>query len=383
MQIKVTIGAVVGVAAGLMLAVGAGCSSDGGNPTDHPVPGLDAGTHADGGTDAGADAGISVTVQETLLVIDSSDAGATADGGTGARIDPNLVNPWGLAITDAGNIWISNNGTGTTSVYNTTGAEVLAAITIPPAPGSDGGTPSAPTGVVWNPNPGSFGGDHFLFATEEGTIAGWNSGPAAAIRADNSASGAVYKGIAIANDRLFVANFNSGKVDVYNSSFQPVGQFSDPNVPAGFAPFNVLTIDGTLYVTFARQDQDKEDDVPGVGNGFIDSLDPMTGTAHRLVSNGPLNSPWGLAIAPGTFGGAAGQLIVGNFGDGLIHLVNPSSGEVTGQFQRQGGAPLSIDGLWGLSFVPGATGSAGNTLFFTAGPNDEANGQFGTLTPVP
>jgi uncharacterized protein (TIGR03118 family) len=267
-------------------------------------------------------------------------------------------------------------------------------VTIPAATGSvDHGTP---TGVVFNPT-GAFGvtqGNNsgpslFIFATEDGTIAGWNSdvNRTTAIRVvDNSATGAVYKGLALASTaagpRLYAANFRAGTVDVFDQNFAPVhasGAFVDRHAPSGFAPFNVAVINGLLYVTYAQQDADKEDDVPGVGKGFINVFDLEGHFLRRFAQSGRLNSPWGMTLAPDNFGQFSKALLVGNFGDGHILAFNPNTGSFLGQLRDARGQPLAIEGLWGLAFGNGNRGGPTNRLFFAAGINDEEDGLFGSI----
>ena len=328
--------------------------------------------------------------------------------GLADQTDPNMVNPWGMAASATSPLWISNNHSGTTTVYNGSGQPFPAASPLVvqiPAPSGEN-PPSAPTGQVSNPS-SSFllpGGQPalFLFAGEDGIISGWNSsaGPNAVTMVDNSGSGAVYKGLALAGSSqaplLYAANFNSGAIDVFDGNFSqvtPQGQFTDPDLPPGFAPFNIQTIGSKLYVTYALQDDDKHDDVSGPGNGFVDVFDLDGNLIRRLVSNGNLNSPWGLAKAPGQFGDFSNALLVGNFGDGTINAYDPSSGAYLGSLQDSSGAPISIPGLWGLLFGNGGNGGDVNTLYFTAGiPGADAledHGLFGSIaantapTPTP
>jgi uncharacterized protein (TIGR03118 family) len=347
-----------------MLLVGAGCGSSSSS----------SGLTTDGGTTDGGANQADVTVQQTNLVTD------VAAGG-GARVDPNLVNPWGIAASGQGPFWISDNGKGLASVFDSSGTETRTAVTIPAPTGSTSST-SAPTGAVFNIDTSRFKGDIFLFATEDGTIAGWQSGNVASIRVDKSQAGAIYKGLTIANNKIYAANFNAGTIDMFDTNFADAGTLTDSNMPTGFAPFNIARIGTKVYVSFAKQDANKKDDVAGVGNGFIDVIDPLTNQMTRLVSNDALNSPWGMALAPTNFGAASDMLLVGNFGDGLIHVFDPTSGARVGQLQKSG-APLIIEGLWGLAF--GNDGAAGplNTLFFTAGPGDEQHGLFGKLEVSP
>src|SRR5438309_2116506 len=260
--------------------------------------------------------------------------------GLANHTDPNLANPWGIASSATSPFWVSDNHTGVSTLYNSTGTPLALIVTVPPPSG--GIPPSAPTGVVFNATsdfqvagPGTAA--HFIFATEDGTIAGWNSGTNAILEVDNSAAGAVYKGIALGNNGisnfLYAANFHSGAIDVFNGSFAPTtlaGHFTDPNLPAGFAPFNIQNIGGSLLVTYALQDAAKHDDVAGPGNGFVDQFDLNGVLERRLISDGALNSPWGLAIAPGAFGAFSNDLLVGNFGDGHIHAFDPTTGAFLG-----------------------------------------------------
>lgn len=330
-----------------------------------------------------------------------SDLANTAD-----HTDPNLLNPWGIAFSATSPFWISNNHSGTSTLYDGGGNAIPLVVQIPSPSGS---TPGAPTGAIFNTtqsfavtagNPAAF-----LFCTEDGTIIGWNSTvdrTNGKILADNSASNAIYKGCALGGTAdaplLYATDFHNGKVDVWDGNFNPVqnaNAFVDPNIPAGFAPFNIAVLNGKLYVTYAKQDDDKEDDVAGVGNGYIDVFDMSGGSLARLITQGSLNSPWGLAIAPAGFGDFAGDLLVGNFGDGMIHAFNPDTGALIGtmyQAVATGGnqnQPVVIQGLWGLAFGNGGKGGDPATLYFTAGspgPNGEpleSHGLFGSIQAAP
>jgi uncharacterized protein (TIGR03118 family) len=229
--------------------------------------------------------------------------------GLADHLDPNLVNPWGNAFSPTSPFWIGNNGTGTSTLYDGTGTATALIVAIPAPPPATAGTPGAVSGVVWNSVSTAFliGGAKaasFIFCTEDGTISGWNAGATATILVDNSSTGAVYKGCALGGTStaplLFVANFNSGKVEVYDGTLKPVtntGAFVDGTVPTGFAPFNVAILGGNVYVAYARQDSQKHDDAAGPGNGYV-TVFSQTGTLMtHLIAAGPLNSPWGLAIA--------------------------------------------------------------------------------------
>jgi uncharacterized protein (TIGR03118 family) len=309
--------------------------------------------------------------------------------GMAQNTDLNLVNPWGIASSATSPFWVSDNGTGVATLYNGAGTPQALVVTIPPPSG--GTPPAAPTGVVFNGG-ADFGGFRFIFATEDGTIAGWNGGTTATLQKDNSAAGAVYKGLAIGPSNLYATNFHAGTIDVFDTNFDPVihaGSFTDPNLPAGFAPFGIQNLGGKLYVTYALQDAAGKDDVAGPGNGFVDVFDTNGNFLQRLVTQGALNSPWGLAMAPANFGEFSNYLLVGNFGDGRINAFDPVTGALIGPLtDSKTGDPIEIDGLWGLRFGNGGNGGEKDKLFFTAGiPGDgmiEDHGLFGSIAvPVP
>lgn len=318
--------------------------------------------------------------------------------GLGLNTDTNLKNPWGIVASSTSPFWISDNGTGLSTLYNGIGTTQSLVVTVPPPGGSPSGTTSAPTGIVFNnttdfsiTSGGKTGTAVFLFDTEDGTISAWSpsvNSTNAILEVDNSASGAVYKGLALGSNAangnlLFAANFNAGTIDVYDKTFHKVSlPFRDATLPTGYAPFGIRNIGGSLYVTYALQNADKHDDVAGPGNGFIDVFDTSGNLLRRLVSGGKLNSPWGLALAPANFGAFSNDLIVGNFGDGLINAYDPTTGAFAGTLQDFNGKAIHIDGLWGLSFGNGANAGPTNSLFFTAGINAERDGLFGSLTPT-
>ena len=315
--------------------------------------------------------------------------------------DPNLTNAWGISEGPATPFWISDNGTGFATLYSVPGAgstpvsKVPLTVTIP----SGSLATSAPTGQVFNNTASGFNLKNgskslFIFDSEDGVISAWNLGLGtnAEIEVNNSnpdpTLNAVYKGLAIDNagGSLFATNFRSGMVEMYKSDaksqFDLVASFTDPTLPAGYAPFGAAVLDGKLYVTFALQDSAKHDDMAGAGNGFVDTFDLSGGSMQRLISGGALNSPWGLAIAPSSFGSLAGDLLVGNFGDGMINAYK-TDGTFVGALDGLDGDPLVIDGLWALMFGNDAGGGFSNTLYFTAGPAGESEGLFGALSVVP
>ncbi len=306
-------------------------------------------------------------------------------------VDAALVNAWGLVASATSPWWVADNGTDSSTLYNgSTGAKLSLRVSVP----------SAPTGVVFNGGTGfvvtsgsTSGAARFIFATEEGTILGWSPSVAptqAVVAVDNSAGGAVYKGLAIAStaagDRLYATNFHAGTVDVFDAAFHPVlGGFTDAALPPGYAPFGIRHLGSTIYVTYALQDADKHDDVAGVGHGFVNAFDTEGNLLRRAASTGRLNSPWGLAVAPADFGTFSGDLLVGNFGDGHINAFDPGHFRGDGALRPRGqlhaadGPPITIDGLWAIAFGNGAAAGPTNALFFTAGPFGEAHGLFGKL----
>lgn len=307
--------------------------------------------------------------------------------------DPNLVNPWGVSISAGSPFWVSNHEKGNTTLYNGSGTITPLVVTIPS--GAKGPAISLPTGqvantstsfVLANGRPASF-----IFATEDGAISAWNTGAAAQLMVDNSAAGAVYKGLAInpvgANPMLYAPNFNSGQIDVFDGRFAPItvpGGFTDSAIPGDFAPFNIWNLNGSLYVLYAKQDAAKKDDVGGPGNGFVSVFDFNGNLIKHLISNGPLNSPWGVAIAPPNFGAFGGALLVGNFGNGRINAFDLNTGNSLGAMQDQNGQAIVIPGLWAILFGNGASGGDRNTLYFAAeifGPGSEIHGLFGSLAP--
>ena len=307
--------------------------------------------------------------------------------------DSNLVNAWGMSFSATSPFWISDNGTGLSTLYAVTndssGAPVVKPQSLVVAIPGDG----TPTGQFFD-GTGSFNGDVFIFVSEDGTISGWrgalgNMAETLVVGVTNN----VYKGVTMTTTAdgplLLAANFRQGTVDVYDTNLTLVSQFTDPHAPKGFAPFNVQSIDGTIFVTFAKQDQFKHDDVAGAGNGLIDILDPNNGKFRRFATGrnaggklDEINSPWGLAVSPKGFGPHGDQLLVGNFGSGTI-MAFDEFGSFLGLLQSTDKDPVVIDGLWAFAFGNGANVGDANTLFFTAGPDGENHGLFGSLSPAP
>jgi uncharacterized protein (TIGR03118 family) len=304
--------------------------------------------------------------------------------------DPNLVNPWGISFTASSPFWLCDQRTGLSTVYSTAGGVFAVSATVVTVPAGGGKTTPGPcTGTVVNTSgsatapvfsPASGVNGSFLFATGDGTISS-RSGSAAVIKVDNTASGAVYTGLAILNSAsanyLYVANFHAGTIEVYDGNFAKAtltGSFTDLSVPAGFAPFNIQNLGGKLYVTYAKQDSTKTIDVAGVGNGYVAVFDTNGNLIQHLISNGPLNSPWGIQIAPPSFGAFANDLLVGNFEDGLINAFDPSTGKLIGTMQDPSGNPIANPGLWALQFGNGGSGGFATTLYITVGVSVEGSG---------
>jgi uncharacterized protein (TIGR03118 family) len=313
------------------------------------------------------------------------------------RVDPVLQNAWGIAVTPNGKIWISANHSGRSVVYNLDGSQVRPPVKIPTTGADSGG---APTGQVFNPTsvfviPTTQQTSRFIFAGEDGIISAWASGNSAIVVSDRSVFGTVYKGLAMAQNNganfLYATDFRGNKVDVFDDHFvlQPQSGFSDPTIPAGFAPFNIQNLGGKLFVTYAMQKgPDNMDDQSGPGFGFVDIYNPDGTFVRRFASHGTLNSPWGLAWVPGRRSeGEQARILVGNFGDGRISMFR-TDGHFVGQVSNSQGKPVTIDGLWALAYIDTSTtqflgrneNSQGTRkVFFTAGPNDETDGVFGYL----
>lgn len=292
--------------------------------------------------------------------------------------DSNLVNAWGLSQAPGSPLWVANNGTDTSTLYD---KDTFAKVKL------DVMVPGGPTGTTFIGIPNAFtvsngvksGPTLFAFATESGQIQGWNLSVDPThtfVEVNESAMGSIFKGLTLGMDkgapRLFAADFAHGMVSVYDSSFQKVGSFTDPGLPANYAPFNVQTLNGKLYVAFAQHDPGAKDENHGRGLGFVDVFDTDGQLLKRLVRHGSLNAPWGLAIAPGTFGRFAGALLVGNFGDGRIDAYDPKTGEFLGAL-RDDEHHIKIDGLWALRTGPNGT------LTFSAGPAGETHGLVGSI----
>jgi len=305
-------------------------------------------------------------------------------------IDASLVNGWGLSAGPTTPWWTSNNGTNTSTLYNGAGTKQALTVTVA----------GAPTGTVFNGNAADFvvssggksGAARFLFATEGGTILGWSpavNAAAAVSGADRSSVGAIYKGLATTADRLYASDFHNGRVDVFNSSFGLMtltGGFTDSKIPKGFAPFGIQALAGNIFVTYAKQDAARKEDVAAPGQGYVDEFTPDGKLVARVVNSGkknaPLNAAWGLAMAPASFGVFAGDLLVGNFGNGRISAYEQRGATwvYKGQLRLADGTPIVVDGLWALAFGNGAAAGPTGTLYFLAGPSGEQHGVFGSIT---
>jgi uncharacterized protein (TIGR03118 family) len=340
----------------------------------------------------------------TAGVAQAADAGRyqqrnlVSDGFIAAEhVDPHLVNAWGVAFNPFGFVWVADADGNVSTLYDGDGNVNPLVVQIPsPAAGTGGN----PTGIVFNGSNGfvvtngsASGASRFLFATEQGVIAGWapNVDVTHALRAvDHSGAGAIYKGLALSGggsgQLLYATDFFNARVDVFDSSFHPValadGAFTDPRLPAGYAPFGIQALGGDIYVTYAKQNADRDEEVTGRGLGFVDVYDPNGMLLRRVASRGALNAPWGLALAPAGFGGFGGALLVGNFGDGRLNGYDPMFGEALGSLRGTDGKPVEVDGLWGIAFGNGLLHQPVDTLFFAAGPDDEEHGLYGRLDPI-
>jgi uncharacterized protein (TIGR03118 family) len=319
-----------------------------------------------------------------------------------ARItDPNLVNPWGQATNAGSPLWVADNGSDKSTLYTggvdgtiPTPVSLVVNIAGGAPTGTVGNTTGSTTDFLVRSDTGT-GPANFIFASENGFITAWNRNVSGTVaQVEGSVRHAVYKGLALASvgpsNYLYATNFHSGHIDVFEGDFNrlrfPSGPFSrraftDPNLPAGFAPFGIQLINGALYVSYAKQDAHRHDDVAGPGNGFVDVYSTSGVLQTRLISGGALNSPWGLVLAPSSFGGFGGDLLVGNFGDGTIHAYDPVRGTLLGALTNTDGNPITIDGLWGLRFGNGTFGAPG-ALVFTAGIAAESHGLLGEIAPA-
>ncbi len=317
--------------------------------------------------------------------------------GEARHLDPDLVNAWGLAAGPTSPWWVSDNHADVSTIYD--GAGTVSDLVV----GVDGGV----TGLVFNGGTdfvvenGIYSGPSiFLFDTEAGTIVGWNPGvpppspsTSSFVVADRSNVGAIYKGLAIAStadgDFLYAADFHNARVDMFDGDFTLVSDdttFVDPDIPDGFAPFGIQNIDGTIFVAYAKQDAAAEDEEAGAGLGYVDMFGTDGAFLGRVASQGTLNAPWGLAMAPADFGRFSGDLLVGNFGDGRIHAYRAAAGGAfmhAGALRARNGHPVTIDGLWALEFGTGDVAGPTNALYFTAGPQNETHGLFGKIVAVP
>jgi len=324
------------------------------------------------------------TQSYTVVNMVASDASITA-----TRVDPKLINAWVISFSPTGTPWISSTGDHSTAIYNgLTGAQQLAAVNIPTHGAATGGMP---TGQVNNPT-GAFplangNGARFIFAGLDGVISGWNGGTGATAMVDRNGT-SVYTGLAIGNvatdSFLYATDFKSGKVDKFNRTWVlQTASFVDPNLPAGYAPFNAQNIGGLIYVTYAQKDAGTGEEKKGVGLGAVSVFNPDGSFVKRFITGGKLNAPWGVAQAPaGWLKGAASStvIVVGNFGDGHINAYDAANGTWLGTLKTNG-TVITIDGLWGISFKPsGATALNGDWLYFAAGPADETKGVFGYVT---
>lgn len=329
--------------------------------------------------------------------------------------DSNLVNPWGIAESSSSPFWVSDNGSHLSTLYNSAGSPQSLVVSIP-SPGDPLGASGTPTGTAFNVTSqtaspqfmisGFTSGGMatsaaavFLFVTEDGTILGWNPGvnPSGATNGRHAiiaqtVAGAIYKGVAVAVDgtgtaRLYATNFASGQVDVFDGNLDPAtglpeDAFVDPKLPRNYAPFNIALISGKLFVTYALKEPGGDDDVAGQGHGIVDTYDLQGNFLARFAQHGQLDSPWGMALAPAGFGELAGMLLIGNFGNGHINAYDPVTGEFFDKLRDNHGQAVVIDGLWALQFGNGGNGGDPKKLYFTAGPNEEADGLFGSLSPA-
>jgi uncharacterized protein (TIGR03118 family) len=366
-----------------LLVLSAGCSKNGTHysPTGPSPDGM-------GGTAASANPGVSLAKQDAA---ETSQVNLVSDVSTitARRTDINLLNAWGLAVTPTGILWIAANHSSLAVVYDKDGNSLRSPVGIPTTGSSTGG---APSGDVFNPTsgfpvPGNGLPAKFVFAGEDGIISVWNSGSNAVVAVDRSGADAVYKGIALGwsgnKVRLYATNFKGGTVEIFDENFNLLSdkKFRDPGIPSDFGPFNIRNIDGNLFVTFAKhKPPENADDQSGAGFGYVDIFSPEGKLIRRFASQGALNSPWGLAEVEGAKGSGAELILVANFGDGRVNVFD-AGGRFKGQLQDEKKKPITIQGLWAITFLSDSEGKrqGPQKLYFTAGPNDETDGIFGYL----
>jgi uncharacterized protein (TIGR03118 family) len=371
-----------GLAAALLWAL-AGCSGGGGSAT----------TAQDSMGQSGA-ATPAAPAQTSVYTVNN----LVSDGAVSAEhTDANLKNPWGIVFNALGPVWIADNGSNTSTLYILDGTKFPLTVQLP---GGKNGEAS-PTGIVYNGDLTSFivgqglaiGGASFIFAGENGTIVAWGQVDPilneSFIEYDDGAGGAVYKGLALADNGgsafLYATDFHNAKIDVFDSKFgkvSPQSGFVDPNLPAGYAPFGIQAVNGKLYVTYAQQSAPEDlFEMVGPGLGLVDLYDSSGNLLQRVANGGPLNAPWGIAMAPADFGQFSNDLLIGNFGDGAINAFDPATGAFIDSLRDAQGNPLQIPGLWGLAFGNGLFGQPPSSLFFAAGINGGADGLYGRIDP--
>jgi uncharacterized protein (TIGR03118 family) len=343
-----------------------------------------------GSDDNGMGPGTGMSYVATNLV---SDVNTSSNPYSASNVDAHLVNAWGIAFNPAGFVWVANNGTSTSTLYDGNGMPQTLVVSIPAGSAGD----AAPTGIVFNGSSGFqitqggvSGTSAFIFVGEAGTMAAWSPSVnlnSAVTVFDGAAESKIYKGLAIASQGganfLYATDFHNGVVDMFDSTFTRVASataFKDASLPAGYAPFGIQAIGNQIYVSYAKQDAQAEDDVAGAGLGAVNVFDTSGALVKRLIPvGGKLDAPWGMVLAPANFGPFSNALLVGNFGDGKINAFDPSTGAFLGTLSKADGSPIAIDGLWGIAFGNGINAQPTNTLFFAAGPVDETHGVYGRI----
>jgi uncharacterized protein (TIGR03118 family) len=347
----------------LLNGCGGGGGYDGGSM--NPPPGSGSGSYA-----------LSVLVTDTPMGAYSS-----------TYSDTQLLNPWGLAFNPQGYVWVSNNHSDSSTLYDGNGVKQALVVTTPPDP----------IGIVFNGSASDFrlnsgglsGPSPFIFATEGGLLAAWApavNATAAVTVFDGSAAGKSYKGLALASAGgaafLYAADFHNGAIDIFDGNFQPLagnGRFSDPALPPGYTPFNVQALGDRVYVAYAKRDPQSDEEMKGAGLGIVDVYDSAGTLIKQLIVGGALNAPWGMAIAPAGFGAFGNALLVANFGDGKINAFDAATGALLGSLSKSDGSAIVVDGLWGIAFGNGINNQPSTTLFLTAGPGDEAHGLYARI----